>query len=159
MLCRIYGTAFPKASLLEEHLALLEEGQKRIRRKLGKRLELFTLLDEGPGFPFFLPKGNGARALYIDLLAGDSPQGRLKSAPPSSPSSRTLWERSGHWGHYKDNMYTTVIDEQDFAIKPMNCPGQVLVYKTQPHSLRDLPCGWASWDWCTGTALRRPPRG
>ncbi|MBO1680351.1 threonine--tRNA ligase [Bittarella massiliensis (ex Durand et al. 2017)] len=139
MLCRIYGTAFPKASLLEEHLALLEEAKKRDHRKLGKELELFTLLDEGPGFPFFLPKGMVLKNTLIDYWREIHHKAGYQEISTPVILSRTLWERSGHWGHYKDNMYTTVIDEQDFAIKPMNCPGGMLVYKTQPHSYRDLP--------------------
>ncbi len=139
MLCRIYGTAFPKASLLEEHLALLEEAKKRDHRKLGKELELFTLLDEGPGFPFFLPKGMVLKNTLIDYWREIHHKAGYQEISTPIILSRTLWERSGHWGHYKDNMYTTVIDEQDFAIKPMNCPGGMLVYKTQPHSYRDLP--------------------
>ncbi|MGN8937347.1 threonine--tRNA ligase [Bittarella sp. HCP28S3_D9] len=139
MLCRVYGTAFPKASLLEEHLALLEEAKKRDHRKLGKELELFTLLDEGPGFPFFLPKGMVLKNTLIDYWREIHHKAGYQEISTPIILSRTLWERSGHWGHYKDNMYTTVIDEQDFAIKPMNCPGGMLVYKTQPHSYRDLP--------------------
>ena len=139
MLCRVYGTAFPKASLLEEHLALLEEAKKRDHRKLGKELELFTLLDEGPGFPFFLPKGMVLKNTLIDYWREIHHKAGYQEISTPVILSRTLWERSGHWGHYKDNMYTTVIDEQDFAIKPMNCPGGMLVYKTQPHSYRDLP--------------------
>ncbi|MBU5420285.1 threonine--tRNA ligase [Acetanaerobacterium sp. MSJ-12] len=139
MLCRVYGTAFPKASLLEEHLAMLEEAKKRDHRKLGKELELFTLLDEGPGFPFFLPKGMVLKNTLIDYWREIHHKAGYQEISTPIILSRTLWERSGHWGHYKDNMYTTVIDEQDFAIKPMNCPGGMLVYKTQPHSYRDLP--------------------
>ena len=128
-----------KASLLEEHLALLEEAKKRDHRKLGKELELFTLLDEGPGFPFFLPKGMVLKNTLIDYWREIHHKAGYQEISTPIILSRTLWERSGHWGHYKDNMYTTVIDEQDFAIKPMNCPGGMLVYKTQPHSYRDLP--------------------
>ncbi|MCQ2463897.1 MAG: threonine--tRNA ligase [Clostridia bacterium] len=139
MLQRIYGTAFPKASQLEEHLARIEEAKKRDHRKLGKELGLFTIMDEGPGFPFFLPKGMLLRNTLIDYWR--EVHRKYGYVEISSPMilNRALWERSGHWYHYKENMYTTVIDETDFAIKPMNCPGGMLVYKSQPHSYRDLP--------------------
>ena len=143
MLQRIYGTAFPKASQLEEHLTMLEEAKKRDHRKLGKELELFTILDEGPGFPFFLPNGMTLKNTLIDYWR--EVHKRYGYVEISTPMmlNRSLWERSGHWDHYKENMYTTVIDDTDFAIKPMNCPGGMLVYKLKPHSYRDLPlrCG------------------
>ena len=139
MLTRIYGIAFPKQGMLDEHLQMLEEAKKRDHRKLGKELGLFMLRDEGPGFPFFLPKGMVLKNLLIDYWR--EVHKRYGYVEVSTPIilSRKLWERSGHWDHYKDNMYTTVIDEEDFAIKPMNCPGGMLVYQSEPHSYRDLP--------------------
>lgn len=139
MLCRIYGTSYTKKSELEEYLTRIEEAKKRDHRKLGKELELFTLLDEGPGFPFFLPKGMVLKNTLIDYWREvHKKAGYLEISTPMI-LSRQLWERSGHWDHYKENMYTTQIDEMDFAIKPMNCPGGMLVYKTGLHSYRDLP--------------------
>ena len=143
MLCRVYGTAFPKASELDEYLAMIEEAKKRDHRKLGKELGLFTIMDEGPGFPFFLPKGMVLRNTLIDYWRQvHKKYGYVEISTPMM-LNRSLWERSGHWGHYKENMYTTVIDDVDFAVKPMNCPGGMLVYKLEPHSYRDLPlrCG------------------
>ncbi len=138
-LCRVYGTAFPKASMLEEYLNMLEEAKKRDHRKIGKDLELFTIMEEGPGFPFFLPKGMVLRNLLIDYWRELHREAGYQEISTPVILSRTLWERSGHWGHYKDNMYTTKIDDEDFAIKPMNCPGGMLVYKTKMRSYRDLP--------------------
>ena len=139
MLTRIYGTAFPKASELEEYLVRIEEAKKRDHRKLGKELGLFTMVEEGPGFPIFLPKGmilkNELLQYWRDIHTRD---GYVEVSTPIM-LNRQLWETSGHWYHYKDNMYTTVIDETDFAIKPMNCPGGMLVYKSEPRSYRDLP--------------------
>ena len=136
---RLYGIAFPKASLLEEYLKLLEEAQKRDHRRLGKELELFALLDEGPGFPFFLPNGMILKNALIDYWHELHHRCGYKEISTPMMLNRALWERSGHWDHYKNNMYTTVIDDTDFAIKPMNCPGGILVYQTQPRSYRDLP--------------------
>ena len=139
MLQRIYGTAFTKKKEMEEYLARVEEAKKRDHRKLGKELGLFTLMEEGPGFPFFLPKGMVLKNTLIDYWRRVHKRyGYVEIATPMI-LSRKLWERSGHWDHYKNNMYTTVIDEEDFAIKPMNCPGGMLVYKSEPHSYRDLP--------------------
>ena len=139
MLQRIYGTAFTKASELEAYLQMIEEAKKRDHRKLGKELGLFMLLDEGPGFPFFLPKGMLLRNTLIDYWRQvHKKYGYVEISTPMM-LNRSLWERSGHWDHYKENMYTTVIDDTDFAIKPMNCPGGMLVYKSQPRSYRDLP--------------------
>ena len=136
---RIYGIAFPKKAELDEYLAKIEEAKKRDHRKLGKELGLFTLMEEGPGFPFFLPKGMVLRNTLIDYWR--EVHKRYGYVEISTPMmlNRSLWECSGHWDHYKDNMYTTVIDDTDFAIKPMNCPGGMLVYKSEPHSYRDLP--------------------
>ena len=139
MLQRIYGTAFEKKADLDAYLTMLEEAKKRDHRKLGKELGLFTILDEGPGFPFFLPKGMVLKNALIDYWREIHKRyGYVEIATPMI-LSRHLWETSGHWYHYKDNMYTTVIDGEDFAIKPMNCPGGMLAYKTEMHSYRDLP--------------------
>lgn len=139
MLQRIYGTAFPKQAALDEYLARMEEAKKRDHRKLGKELELFTIMEEGPGFPFFLPKGMVLKNLLIDYWREIHRETGYQEISTPMILSRSLWERSGHWAHYKENMYTTVIDEEDYAIKPMNCPGGMLVYKTKPRSYRDLP--------------------
>ena len=139
MLCRVYGTAFPKASMLEEHLAMLEEAKKRDHRKLGKELGLFTIMEEGPGFPFFLPKGMVLKNTLVDYWREIHRKAGYYEIQTPMILNRALWERSGHWDHYKENMYTTVIDDEDYAIKPMNCPGGMLVYKTQMHSYKDLP--------------------
>ena len=139
MLTRIYGTAFPNKDMLEEHLNMLEEARKRDHRKLGKELKLFALTDEGPGFPFFLPKGMIVKNLLIDYWRKlHTREGYVEISTPIM-LNRQLWETSGHWDHYRENMYTTVIDDTDFAIKPMNCPGGMLVYKMEPRSYRDLP--------------------
>lgn len=139
MLKRLYATAFEKKSDLDDYLTMLEEAKKRDHRKLGKDLGLFTIMDEGPGFPFFLPKGMVLKNNLIDYWR--EVHKRYGYVEVSTPImlNRGLWERSGHWDHYKNNMYTTVIDDNDFAIKPMNCPGGMLVYQTEMHSYRDLP--------------------
>lgn len=139
MLQRVYGTAFPTKEALATYLDMLEEAKKRDHRKLGKELGLFTIMDEGPGFPFFLPNGMVLRNTLIEYWR--EVHKRYGYVEISTPMilNRSLWERSGHWSHYKDNMYTTVIDGADFAIKPMNCPGGMLVYKSEMHSYRDLP--------------------
>jgi threonyl-tRNA synthetase len=139
MLSRIYATAFSKKAELAEHLEKLEEAKKRDHRKLGKELELFTVLDEGPGFPFFLPKGMVLRNTLIDYWRQIHKKAGYKEISTPVILSKDLWITSGHWGHYRDNMYTTVIDEGDYAIKPMNCPGGMLVYRSKMHSYRDLP--------------------
>ncbi|MBQ8831247.1 MAG: threonine--tRNA ligase [Oscillospiraceae bacterium] len=143
MLQRVYGTCFPKKEELDAYLTRIEEAKKRDHRKIGKDLGLFLLMDEGPGFPFFLPKGMVLRNALIDYWR--EVHKKYGYVEVSSPMilNRQLWERSGHWSHYKENMYTTVIDDEDFAIKPMNCPGGMLVYASEPHSYRDLPlrCG------------------
>uniref|UniRef100_UPI00286F199F threonine--tRNA ligase n=1 Tax=Anaerosporobacter sp. TaxID=1872529 RepID=UPI00286F199F len=139
MLTRIYGTSFPKQSELHEYLQQVEEAKLRDHRKIGKELGLFALLEEGPGFPFFLPKGMVIKNLLIDYWR--ELHKREDYVEISSPMmlNRELWETSGHWEHYRENMYATVIDDTDYAIKPMNCPGGMLVYKLQPHSYRELP--------------------
>lgn len=139
MLCRVYGVSFPKTSQLEEHLTMLEEAKKRDHRKLGKELEIFTLMEEGPGFPFFLPKGMIVKNELINYWREIHRAAGYDEIQTPIILSRHLWETSGHWYHYKENMYTTVIDDEDYAIKPMNCPGGILVYKTKMHSYRDLP--------------------
>ena len=136
---RIYGVAFPKKDELDEYLAKIEEAKKRDHRRLGKELGLFMLRDEGPGFPFFLPKGMTLKNTLLDYWRKvHKKYGYVEISTPIM-LNRQLWERSGHWDHYKNNMYTTVIDEVDFAVKPMNCPGGMLVYDSEPHSYRDLP--------------------
>ena len=139
MLQRIYGTAFKTKEELESYLNMLEEAKKRDHRKLGKELGLFMLTDEGPGFPFFLPNGMVVKNQLIDYWR--EIHKRYGYVEISTPMilNRRLWERSGHWGHYKQNMYTTKIDGEDYAIKPMNCPGGMLVYASEPRSYRDLP--------------------
>ena len=139
MLQRIYGTAFPKKAELDEYLAMLEEAKKRDHRKLGKELGLFMMRDEGPGFPFFLPKGMVLKNTLLDYWREIHQRNGYVEISTPIMLSRHLWETSGHWDHYKDNMYATVIDEEDFAIKPMNCPGGILVYQSEPRSYRDLP--------------------
>lgn len=139
MLTRIYGTSFPKAADLEAYLKRMEEARLRDHRKLGKELGLFAIMDEGPGFPFFLPKGMVLKNLLIDYWRKlHQREGYVEISTPII-LNRQLWENSGHWDHYKDNMYTTVIDEEDYAVKPMNCPGGMLVYKVEPRSYKDLP--------------------
>ena len=139
MLQRIYGIAFQSKEELETYLQRIEEAKKRDHRRLGKELGLFMLTDYGPGFPFFLPKGMVLRNTLIDYWR--EVHKRYGYVEVSTPMilNRQLWERSGHWDHYKNNMYTTVIDGEDYAIKPMNCPGGMLVYASEPHSYRDLP--------------------
>lgn len=139
MLTRIYGTSFPKAADLEAYIKRMEEAKLRDHRKLGKELGLFAIMDEGPGFPFFLPKGMVLKNLLLDYWRKlHQREGYVEISTPII-LSRQLWENSGHWDHYKDNMYTTVIDDADFAVKPMNCPGGMLVYKVEPRSYKDLP--------------------
>ncbi|RKJ75536.1 threonine--tRNA ligase [Butyricicoccus sp. 1XD8-22] len=139
MLQRVYGTAFPKKDELDAYLARIEEAKKRDHRKLGRDLGLFMMADEGPGFPFFLPKGMTLKNTLLEYWR--ECHKRYGYVEISTPIilNQELWHRSGHWDHYKDNMYTTVIDDEDYAVKPMNCPGGMLVYKNEPHSYRDLP--------------------
>ena len=136
---RIYGVAFPRKDELDEYLQRIEEAKRRDHRKLGKELGLFMLADEGPGFPFFLPKGMVLKNTLLDYWRQCHKRyGYVEIATPII-LNQDLWHRSGHWDHYKDNMYTTVIDDEDYAVKPMNCPGGMLVYRNEPHSYRDLP--------------------
>ncbi len=139
MLTRIYGTSFPSQELLEEHLNRLEEAKKRDHRKLGRELGLFALFQEGPGFPFFLPKGLILKNLLIDYWRQIHAREGYQEISTPVILNRRLWETSGHWEHYRDNMYTTAIDGADFCVKPMSCPGGMLVYQMEPRSYRDLP--------------------
>ena len=143
MLQRIYGTCFQKKDELDAYLQRIEEAKKRDHRKLGKELGLFAFRDEAPGFPFYLPKGMVLRNTLLDYWRGVHKKWNYVEINTPQIMRRTLWETSGHWDHYKDNMYTTVIDGEDFAIKPMNCPGSILVYDLEPHSYRDLPLRYA----------------
>ena len=139
MLTRIYATAFAKKEELEAYITMMEEAKKRDHRKLGKELGLFMMHEAGPGFPFFLPKGMVLKNTLLEYWREIHKKAGYVEISTPIILNRSLWETSGHWDHYKDNMYTTVIDEQDYAIKPMNCPGGVLVYASEPRSYRDLP--------------------
>jgi len=136
---RIYGIAFPKKDELDAYLARIEEAKKRDHRKLGRELDLFAFRDEAPGFPFYLPKGMVLQNTLINYWREVHKKWDYLEISTPQIMRRTLWETSGHWDHYKDNMYTTLIDEEDFAIKPMNCPGSILVYDLAPHSYKELP--------------------
>ncbi len=139
MLQRIYATAFPSQEELTEYVTALEEAKKRDHRKIGKEMNLFAFRDEAPGFPFYLPNGMTLRNELIDFWRKIHKEWGYVEISTPQIMKRTLWETSGHWDHYKENMYTTVIDDEDYAIKPMNCPGTILVYDLEPHSYRDLP--------------------
>ena len=139
MFTRIYGISFPKAAELKDYLNMLEEAKKRDHRKLGKELGLFTIMEEGPGFPFFLPKGMILKNTLIDYWRKMHTREGYEEISTPILLNRQLWETSGHWDHYRENMYTTVIDDMDFAVKPMNCPGGMLVYKMEPRSYKELP--------------------
>ena len=139
MLQRIYGTSFEKNKDLQEYLERLEEAKKRDHRKLGKELKLFALFEEGPGFPFFLPKGMVVKNKLLEYWREIHKRANYVEVETPTILNRKLWETSGHWDHYKENMYTLKIDEEDYAIKPMNCPGGMLVYKTEMRSYRDFP--------------------
>ena len=143
MLTRIYGTAFTKKDELENYLTMLEEAKKRDHRKIGKELDLFMMSDFGPGFPFFLPKGMILRNTLLDYWRDIHMSNGYQEISTPVILNRSLWETSGHWDHYKENMYTTQIDEDTYAVKPMNCPGSILVYQNEPHSYRDLPLRYA----------------
>ncbi len=136
---RIYGIAFPKKEELDAYLERIEEAKRRDHRKLGRELGLFAFRDEAPGFPFYLPKGMVLKNALIDYWREVHKKWNYVEISTPQIMRRTLWETSGHWDHYKENMYTTVIDGEDYAIKPMNCPGTILVYDLEPHSYRDLP--------------------
>ena len=139
MLQRIYGTAFPKRGLLDEYLKMLEESKKRDHRKLGKELDLFSLHEEGPGFPFFHPKGMVIRNILETYWREQHIKAGYQEIRTPLILNEKLWHRSGHWDHYQDNMYFTKIDGEDYAIKPMNCPGGILVYSNAMHSYKELP--------------------
>ncbi len=139
VLTRIYGISFPKADELKAYLNQIEEAKRRDHRKLGKELGLFALMEEGPGFPFFLPKGMVLKNLLIDYWRKIHVREGYQEISTPMLLNRQLWETSGHWDHYRENMYTTVIDDVDFAVKPMNCPGGMLVYKMEPRSYKELP--------------------
>ncbi|MGI6491444.1 MAG: threonine--tRNA ligase [Pelotomaculum sp.] len=139
MLQRIYGTSFPKKSMLDEHLFRLEEAKRRDHRKLGAELDLFSIHEEGPGFPFFHPKGMVLRNELEDFWRQEHKKRGYQEIRTPIILHRSLWEQSGHWDHYRDNMYFTKIDGNDFAVKPMNCPGSIMVYKNKLHSYRELP--------------------
>lgn len=139
MLTRIYGISFPKQSDLKDYLYMLEEAKKRDHRKLGKELGLFLMMEEGPGFPFFLPKGMILKNILIEYWRKLHVQEGYQEISTPVMLTRTLWETSGHWEHYRENMYTSVVDGMDYAIKPMSCPGGMLVFKSEPHSYRELP--------------------
>lgn len=139
MLQRIYGTCFPKKEELDAYLERIEEAKKRDHRKLGRELGLFAFRDEAPGFPFYLPNGLTLRNTLVDYWREVHKKWGYTEIMTPQIMKRTLWETSGHWDHYHDNMYTTIIDEEDYAIKPMNCPGSILVYDLEPHSYRELP--------------------
>jgi len=139
MLQRIYGISFPKKSMLDEYLHMLEEAKKRDHRKLGKELDLFSIHPEGPGFPFFHPKGMIIRNILEDFWRKEHMKHGYQEIKTPIILNEELWRRSGHWDHYKENMYFTEIDGETYAIKPMNCPGAMLVYKSTMHSYRDLP--------------------
>lgn len=139
MLTRIYGTSFPDKEQLAAYLERMEEAKKRDHRKLGKELGLFTLMEEGPGFPFFLPKGLILKNTLVDYWRKLHEREGYQEISTPIVLNRKLWETSGHWDHYRDIMYTMTIDDEDYAIKPMNCPGGMLVYKSQPRSYRELP--------------------
>lgn len=139
MLQRIYATSFPKKSMLDDYLYKLEEAKKRDHRRLGRELGLFVVLDEGPGFPFFLPKGMIIRNELENFWRQEHVKAGYQEIKTPIILNRSLWEKSGHWEHYRENMYFTTIDEEDYAVKPMNCPGGILVYKQNLHSYRELP--------------------
>lgn len=139
MLTRIYGVCFEKKSEMDAYFTMLEEAKKRDNRKLGKELELYDIFDEGPGFPFWLPKGMVLRNVLIDFWREKHREYGYKEISTPTMLDKQLWLRSGHWDHYRENMYTTTIDEKEFAVKPMNCPGGMLVYASKMHSYRDLP--------------------
>ena len=136
---RLYGTAFFKKSELEEYLHNLEEAEKRDHRRIGREMDIFMMRDEAPGFPFFLPNGMILKNTLLDYWREIHKKAGYVEISTPMIMNKQLWQTSGHWDHYKDNMYSTVIDEEEYCVKPMNCPGGVLVYASKPHSYRDLP--------------------
>lgn len=145
MLCRVYGVAFPKQSELDAHLKMLEEAKKRDHRKLGKELELFDIFDEGPGFPAFLPNGMVVRNELEKFWREIHQKAGYVEVRTPQIMSRTLWENSGHWDHYKDNMYTTIIDDMDYCIKPMTAPAVFWFTSASPTPIVTCPSAWVSW--------------
>ena len=139
MLTRINGVAFATKEELEEHLHMLEEAKKRDHRKIGREMDLFMMRDEAPGFPFFLPNGMILKNTLLDYWREIHHKAGYVEISTPLIMNKQLWKTSGHWDHYKDNMYSTVIDDEEYCIKPMNCPGGVLVYASKPHSYRELP--------------------
>lgn len=139
MLTRIYGVSYPTKQELDDYLAIMEEAKARDHRKLGRELELFMMSETGPGFPFFLPKGMILKDILVDYWKKLHDKAGYVLVQTPMILSRSLWEESGHWDHYQDNMYTVKIDEEDYAVKPMNCPGAMIIYRSKPHSYRDLP--------------------
>ena len=142
MLQRIYGTSFPKKAYLDDYLYKMEEAKRRDHRKLGNELQLYTFVDEAPGFPLFYPKGMVLRNELENFWREVHRNADYEEIRTPMIMNRSLWERSGHWEHYQENMYFTEIDEQPYAIKPMNCPGSILLYNSQRHSYRELPLRW-----------------
>ena len=153
MLQRIYGTSFPKKAMLDDYLHKIEEAKKRDHRRLGKELGLFIIAEEGPGFPFFLPRGMIIRNELEDLWRKEHVRAGYQEIKTPVILNRSLWENRS-LDHYRENMYFTTIDEDDYAIKPMNCPGGILVYKEHLHSYRELPIRLGNWGWYTGTKIR-----
>jgi len=139
MLQRIYATSFPKKAQLDDYINKLEEAKKRDHRRLGRELGLFTIVDEGPGFPIFMPKGMILRNELENFWREEHRKAGYQEIKTPIILNRELWERSGHWDHYKENMYFTKIDDEDYAVKPMNCPGALLAYKQSLHSYKELP--------------------
>ena len=155
MLTRIYGTAFETSDELAQHLAMLEEAKKRDHRKIGRDQKLFMFAEEGPGFPFFLPNGMVLKNTLMEFWREIHKKFNYQEISTPLIMNQALWLRSGHWDHYKDNMYTTVIDEEKYCIKPMNCPGAALTFRSEPHSYRDLPLRYAE----VGTVHRHERSG
>ena len=148
MLQRIYGTSFPKQQMLDEYLEMLEEAKKRDHRKIGKEMDLFAIMEEGPGFPFFFPKGMIIRNELEAFWRKSHRERGYEEIKTPLILSEDLWHTSGHWDHYQNNMYFTKIDEGNYAIKPMNCPGAMLAYKRRMYSYRDFPMRIGEWDRC-----------
>ena len=155
MLQRVYGIAFPKKQQLDDYLTMLEEAKRRDHRRLGRELDLFALFDEGPGFPFFFPKGMVIRNELENYWRDLHRKWGYEEIKTPMILNEELWHRSGHWDHYKENMYFTTIDDGTYAIKPMNCPGGMLAYKRRMWSYkRSAHARAASWGWCTVTSCR-----
>jgi threonyl-tRNA synthetase len=156
MLQRIYGTSFPKKSMLDEHLLRIEEAKRRDHRKLGAELDLYSIQDEGPGFPFFHAKGMVLRNELEKYWREEHKKRGYQEVRTPIILSRAMWEQSGHWDHYRENMYFTKIDEVDYAVKPMNCPAASLSIKANCTATGSCRSGWRSWGWSTGTSCPAP---